>query len=69
MPRLAAVSANRIDWVEALALSVKTRWIWTPWSAKKLAASIRNSAAVAADSSGRIWLKATRERSSTAEWM
>ena len=52
-----------------MALSVRTRWIWTPWSAKKLAASIRNSAAVGADSSARIWLKAARERSSTAEWM
>jgi hypothetical protein len=51
-----------------LALSVKTRWIRTPWSAKKAAASIRNNAAVAADSSARSWLKATRERSSTAEW-
>ena len=43
------------------------RWIRTPWSAKKLAASSRNRAAVVPVSSGRIWLKATRERSSTAE--
>jgi hypothetical protein len=40
----------------------------TPWSAKKLATAIRNRAAVVPVSSGRSWLKATRERSSTAEW-
>jgi hypothetical protein len=69
MPNLAAVSANSTDSAEALALSVSTRWMITPWSAKNPAASTRNRAAVVVFSSGRIWLKATRERSSTAEWM
>jgi hypothetical protein len=53
----------------ALALSVSTRWTITPCSAKNPAAWTKNRAAVAPVSSGRIWLKATRERSSTAEWM
>jgi hypothetical protein len=64
----AAVSAKTTDSVLALALSVNTRWMTTPWSAKNSAASTRNRAQVAPVSSGRSWLKATRERSSTAEW-
>jgi hypothetical protein len=39
-----------------------------PRPAKKLAASSRNRAAVGPASSSRIWLKATRERSSSSEW-
>jgi hypothetical protein len=64
----AAVSVNRTESVEALALSVSTRSIRTPWSAKQPAASTRNRAEVSPVSSGRSWLQATRERSSMAEW-
>jgi hypothetical protein len=40
----------------------------TPCSAKNAAASTRNRAEVSPVSSGRSWLKATRERSSMAVW-
>jgi hypothetical protein len=68
MPNPAAVSVKTTDSVEALAVSVSTRWIRTPCSAKNPAASTRNRAQVLAVSSARIWLTATRERPSTAEW-
>jgi hypothetical protein len=56
-PSPAAVAATTTDSVEALALSVNTRWMTTPWSAKKPAASTRNRAEVAPVWSGRSWLK------------
>jgi hypothetical protein len=68
IPSPAAVSVKTTDSAYALALSVNTRWMTTPCSAKKAAASTRNRAEVAPVSSARSWLKATRERSSTAEW-
>ena len=57
IPRPAAVSVKTTESAYALALSVRTRWMVTPCSAKNPAASTRNRAQVRPVSSGKSWLK------------